>query len=302
MSLFRSRPTADEVLGEQRLEGRVVFVTGGDSGIGFETARALAAAGARVYIGCLRRETGDAAAARMLAGHPGADVRPIEFDLGDLSAVERSVASFPESAIHAIVCNAGVYGGAYATTKDGFERTLGVCYVGHAALVLAMRARLIAGAPARVVMVSSENHRWPAALEWDALPTPPSRYSEMRAYGQAKLCCVLFANALDARWAADGVRGYSLHPGDLVATAIDKDSWILKSALFLARPFSASASQAAATSVFVAMSPEVADRGGCYFSDVREKAPAAAALDRSTQDRLWQLTTRWLTTRSPATK
>jgi NAD(P)-dependent dehydrogenase (short-subunit alcohol dehydrogenase family) len=187
-----------------------------------------------------------------------------------------------------------VYGGPYATTKDGFERTLGVCYVGHAALVLGLRAQLEAAAPSRVVMVSSDNHRWPAELEFDALPTPRERYTELRAYGQAKLCCVIFAKALDARWKDRGVRAYSLHPGDLVATSIDKDSWILKMAFLLARPFSPSPAQAAATSVLVATSPDLADRGGAYFTDLEERAPAKASFDVATQDRLWTVTERWL--------
>jgi WW domain-containing oxidoreductase len=299
MGLFARLPTADRVLEGVDLSGRVMLVTGADSGIGFETARALAARGVRVWIGCLRRETGEAAVGRVRAAHPSADVRPIEFDLGDLDAVEHAARELPEPALHAVICNAGVYGGPYAETKNGFERTLGVCHVGHAALVHALRARLEAAAPSRVVMVSSENHRWPATLEFDALPIPRERYTELRAYGQAKLCCVLFASALDARW-APRVRGYSLHPGDLVATGIDKDSLLLRIAFLLARPFSPSPAQAAATSAWVATAPELADRGGRYFSEVREKAPAPAALDRAAQDRLWDLTLRWIADRAPS--
>lgn len=299
MGRIFGRKTADDVLAGVDLAGRVMLVTGADSGIGFETARALAARGARVWIGCVRRETGDAAAARIVAAHPSADVHPIAFDLGDLAAVQAAAESFPEPALHALICNAGVYGGPFALTKDGFERTLGVCYVGHAALVHALRGRLEAGAPSRVVMVSSDNHRWPRELEWDALPTPRERYTELRAYGQAKLCCVLFASALDARWKTNGVRGYSLHPGDLVATSIDADSWMLKLAFLAARPFSPSPAQAAATSVYVATTTALADRGGLYFSDIAERAPAPAALEVKSQDRLWEMTARWITQRHP---
>ena len=247
----------------------------------------------------MKRATGEDACARIRAAHPSADVRSIEFDLGDLAAVRAAAASFPEPALHALICNAGVYGGPYALTRDGFERTLGVCYVGHAALVHALRARLEAGAPSRVVMVSSDNHRWPPELEFDALPTPRDRYTELRAYGQAKLCCVMFAKALDARWKDRGVRAYSLHPGDLVATSIDKDSWSLKMAFLLARPFSPSPAQAAATSVLVATSPDLTDRGGAYFTDLEERPPAKASLDVATQDRLWAVTERWLAAGRP---
>ncbi len=299
LGLLRRRPTADEAIAGLDLSGRVILVTGGDSGIGFETARALAARGARVWLGCLRRETGEAAAGRIVAAHPGVDVRPIAFDLGSLRQTTSAAEAFPAGPLHAVICNAGVYGGAYATTEDGFERTLGICHVGHAALVLGLIDRLAAGAPSRVVMVSSENHRWPPSLDFEALPIPPERYSELRAYGQAKLCCILFALALDARYADRGIRGYALHPGNLVATGIDKDSSTLRLALRLATPFSPTPSQAAATSVWVATARELADRGGRYFTDLREKKPASAALDRTTQDRLWDITSRWIAERHP---
>lgn len=291
---MKRRPTADEVLGDTDLTGRVILVTGADSGIGFETARSLAARGARVWLGCLRAETGEAAAARIRAAHQGAEVRVLAFDLADLGAVRAAAHALPEPVLHAVICNAGVYGGPYATTKDGFERTFGVCYLGHAALVLALEERLVRGAPSRVVMVSSDNHRWPTTLELDALPTSRERYSELRAYGQAKLCCVIFARALDARWSARGVRAYSLHPGDLVSTGIDKDSWVLRAVMWLARPIAPTTIQAAATSVWVATAPELADRGGAYFADVREKAPAASALVPENAERLWQRTAEWL--------
>jgi WW domain-containing oxidoreductase len=294
------RPTADEVLKERDLAGKVMLVTGADSGIGFETARALAAKGARVYVGCMRRETGDAAVAKMREAHPAADLRVLAFDLGDLAAVRAAAASFPEPALHALICNAGVYGGPYATTKDGFERTLGVCYLGHAALVLGLASKLEAGAPSRVVMVSSDNHRWPTTLELDAIPVPRERYTELRAYGQAKLCCVIFARALDARWASRGVRAFSLHPGDLVSTGIDKDSGFLRAVMWLARPLAPTTNQAAATSVHVATTPGLEARGGAYFADVREKAPSPAALVPENAEQLWALTERWLAKSSPS--
>lgn len=272
----------------------MILVTGGDSGIGFETARALAARGARVWLACLSRTTGDAAAARIATLHPGSDVRPIAFDLGNLREVRAAAAAIPEAVLHAVICNAGVYGGPYAVTANGFERTLGVCYLGHAALVLALVDRLTAGAPSRAVMVSSENHRWPTTLDFAALPLPRERYSELRAYGQAKLACVLFALAFDAHYAARGIRAYALHPGDLVSTGIDQSSSLLRLALRLARPFAPSPKQAAATSVWVATTADLADRGGRYFADLCEKMPSAAALDPAIQDRLWELTTRWL--------
>ena len=137
------------------------------------------------------------------------------------------------------------------------------------------------GRASRVVMVSSENHRWPTSLEWDALPTPPERYTELRAYGQAKLCCVLYAIALDARVASRGIRAHALHPGDLVSTGIDKDSTFLRITMALARPFAPTASQAAATSCFVATSPAARrSRRALLLRRAREGARARRARSR----------------------
>ena len=301
MGLFRRGPSAEEVLSDVDLRGRVFLVTGGDSGIGWETVRALAARGARVYLGCLRAATGVAACDAIRARHPAADVRPLAFDLGDLDAVDAATRALDAQVLHGVVCNAGVYGGRYATTKDGFERTLGVCYVGHVALVLGLHDRLARGAPSRVVMVSSENHRWPRRLDFNDLPLGPQHYSELRAYGQAKLACVLFALALDARWKDRGVRALALHPGNLVSTGIDQDSFMLRTTLRLARPFAATIAQAAATSVLAVASPTLEGRGGIYLADLREKPPAPAALEPETQDRLFALTARWLAARAPVT-
>lgn len=292
--MLRRAPTADDVLEGRDLSGRVMLVTGADSGIGFQTARALAARGARVWLGCEREETGRRAAHAIVAAHPRADVRTFPCDLGSLGSVGEAARDFPEPALHAVVCNAGVYGGPYRATVEGFERTLGVCYVGHAALVLGLTERLRAGAPSRVVMVSSENHRWPRTLDFDELPLPPARYTELRAYGQAKLCVILFAFAFDRRHRDQGIVAHAVHPGDLVSTGIDRDSRLLRFVLGLARPFSATPAQAAATSVFAATAPELGERGGRYFRDCREASPSPASQDVATQERLWRLTQEWV--------
>lgn len=298
--LFRRRPTADHVLervlGAGDLRGKSMLVTGADSGIGFETARALASRGAAVWIGCLAEASGDAAAERIRSVHSDANVRSLAFDLGDLASVRAAAARLPPSPLHALICNAGVYGGPYALAKSGLERTLAVCYLGHVALVMALEDRLVRGAPSRVVMVSSDNHRWPATLE-DPLPVGPERYTELRAYGQAKLACVIFARSLDARWSSRGVHAYSLHPGDLVSTGIDKDSGFLRVVMRLASPFSPTPSQAAATSVWAVTGPELDAHGGAYLTDVRVARPSPAALDPANAERLWALTERWLAER-----
>jgi NAD(P)-dependent dehydrogenase (short-subunit alcohol dehydrogenase family) len=290
---FRRSVSALDVVRGLDLGGRVVLVTGADSGIGFETANAIASAGARVHLGTLTATKGEAARRRIVQAHPSAQVIPFCCDLSRLPDVRRAAAELPEQAIHAVVCNAGVYGGPYRRTETGMEWTLGICHVGHAALVLALKDRLVAGAPSRVVCVSSGNHRWPRSVDLDALPIDESRYSELVAYGHAKLCVVLFARALDARWAPSGVRANSLHPGDLVSTGIDKDSSFLRMVMALARPFSRSAAAAACTSTWLAVAPEAEHLGGGYFVNGIATRPSAAARDDRNVDRLWERTMQW---------
>jgi NAD(P)-dependent dehydrogenase (short-subunit alcohol dehydrogenase family) len=196
--------------------------------------------------------------------------------------------------------NAGVYGGPFATTADGFERTFGVCYLGHAALVVGLLDRLRAGAPARVVLVSSQNHWWPLRFDVERVPIDRRRYSELAAYGEAKRCLVLLARALTDRYAADGITANALHPGDLISTGIDRDSAFLRMVMRLWRPFARTAAQAAATSVHLATAPELEGVGGGYFVDRAPARAAPGALDPAIAARLWARTEDWLSRSSPS--
>lgn len=294
--MFRRAPTAEQVAEGFDLAGKRILVTGADSGIGFHTARALAGRGAAVWLGCLRQADGDRAVDAIRADHPDAEVHAVAFDLGDLRAVRLAASTLAEALpqLDVIVCNAGVYGGPYAETVDGFERTFGVCYLGHAALVLGLLGPLRAARGARVVLVSSQNHRWPLGLDVNALPIRREAYSELAAYGQAKRCVVLLARALTDRFGADGISANALHPGDLVSTGIDRDSALLRWVMWLARPFAPTAAQAAATSVWLAGAPELAGVGGGYYVDRRQVRPAPGALDPDVAAALWARTERWL--------
>lgn len=278
-----------------RLPKQVVLITGADSGIGFETAKAIASTGARVYVGTLDDERGAAACERIRSMQPDALVVPFRCDLSRLADVRRAASELPEDKLHAVICNAGVYGGPYRQTENGLEWTFGICHVGHAALVMTLKDRLFAGAPSRVVCVSSDNHRWPMSVEIDSLPVAKAHYSELVAYGHAKLSIVLFARALDSRWRASGVRANSVHPGDLISTGIDQDSWVLRLTMALARPFARTASSAACTSAWLAVAPEAADLGGAYFVNGVATEPSVAARDDQKADRLWERTMEWIT-------
>lgn len=286
--------TAEQVLEGQRLDGTRYFVTGATAGVGFETASALAGHGGHVYIGARDLGRGNAARGLILERHVGAQVDVISLDLASLASVDRCATELDAESLDVLICNAGVYGGRGRTTADGFEEVVGVSHIGHFALFQGLAARLAATGNARVVVVASESHRSPPRLDLDALPYPRRFHLDYVAYGQAKLCNVLFALELDRRYADIGIRGNALHPGSMVATSIGRGSLVARIALTMSKPFTKSIPQAAATSVWAATAPELAGVGGRYFRNCRELAPSREARREDLARVLWERTEGWI--------
>lgn len=293
MPRFDKRTTADEVVSAADIEGRVMLVTGANTGIGFETARALAGGGARVYLGCRSAAKGEHAIARIRERHPDADARLFEVDLGSFESIRAAAQGFDEPKLDALICNAGVFGGGYAETADGLERVVGVSHVGHFLLTHLLWPKLEAAKPARVVVVASGSHRSPARLDFDDLPPKERGFSDMTAYGQAKLCNVLFANELNRRAKDRGVTANSLHPGTLISTDIGRSSFGARVLMTLVSPFTRSLAQGAATSCYVATSPELEGVGGEYFDECRKSEASEEARDPKVAARLWELSEGW---------
>jgi WW domain-containing oxidoreductase len=284
------RPTGDTVVAGLDLQGRSIAVTGANSGIGFEAARSLAGAGAEVLLACRTQGGAEDAARRIRALHPDASVLPLALDLASFASIRRFAAALPVTRLHALICNAGVYLPRYEETEDGIERTVGVCHFGHSLLVSLLLGALRAAAPARVVMVSSESHRHPATLDFARFPLTSGSYGALRAYGQAKLCNVLFANELTRRFGTEGVFANALHPGSLIGTSIFRNSAAAKLVGVLARPFVKTLAEGAATSVYCAVAPALEGVGGRYYSDCREKPASAGARDEAAAARLFEVT------------
>jgi WW domain-containing oxidoreductase len=291
-SPFGARSTADEVVADLDLSGRSAVVTGANVGIGFETARALAARGADVVLACRDESRGTQAADGIRERHPDARVEVRVLDLASLESVRRFAAELPGESLDMLVCNAGLFGGGYRETEEGFEATVGVCHIGHFLLTLLLIDRLEA-AGGRVVMVSSTSHKSPRQLDFSRLPQKREGYSDMVAYGQAKLCNVLFAKELQRRFGERGITAFALHPGTLVATEIGRHSAFAKILIQIVRPFTKSLGQGAATSVLCAAHPAVAELGGEYFSDCALERASREACDPEVAKRLWELSEAW---------
>jgi NAD(P)-dependent dehydrogenase (short-subunit alcohol dehydrogenase family) len=241
--------------------GRSAVVTGANSGIGFETARALAAKGARVVLACRSEERGRDAERRLRAAVPDADARFEPLDLGSLASVrafaEKLRASEPR--LDLLVNNAGVMMPPYGKTADGFETQLGTNHLGHFALTGLLLGALRATPGSRIVTVSSLAHFW-GRIDFDDLQSERS-YNPTRAYGQSKLANLLFVRELARRLAAAGsdTVAAAAHPGS-TRTELQRHSGLMNAVV---KVFSQTPPEGALPTLYAATAPGV--RGGDYF-------------------------------------
>ncbi|MFE6775762.1 SDR family NAD(P)-dependent oxidoreductase [Streptomyces sp. NPDC057702] len=303
-SEFDAHSTAADVLREVDLTGTLAIVTGGYSGLGRETTRALAGAGAHVIVPARRRD----AAERALEGIAGVEVDSL--DLTDPHSVRAFAARVLDSGrpLDILVNNAGIMACPETRVGPGWEAQLAVNHVGHFALTNHLWPAL-ARRGARVVSVSSAGHHL-SDIRWDD-PWFTRGYDRWLAYGQAKTANALFAVHLDALGRDAGVRAFALHPGAILTSLqrhltrqemIDQE-WIDEAGAPAAR--FKTPEQGAATQVWAATSPRLAGLGGLYCEncDVAEMFPEGAvpmsggvrdyAVDPDQAARLWALTAEW---------
>ena len=302
---FGLHSTAAEVIAGVDLAGRRAIVTGGGSGIGVETARALAGAGAAVTLAV--RRTGDAekvaADIRSTTGNGEVAVRPLE--LTDFASIAAFVAAW-DGPLDILVNNAGVMAIQELTLTDrGYEMQFATNHLGHFALAIGLHEALAAAGNARIVSVSSSGHLRSPVI-FDDLHYAFREYDPFGAYGQSKTANVLFAVAATRRWAQDGITANALMPGG-IATELQRHvggAEYMAGAVERFRQAGSelkTAEQGAATSVLLAASPLLEGIGGRYFEDCNE-APvihrrggagiggvAPYALDRDNADRLWDV-------------
>ncbi|WNI19032.1 SDR family NAD(P)-dependent oxidoreductase [Actinacidiphila sp. ITFR-21] len=272
---FGARSTAADVLAGVDLTGRLVLLTGGYSGIGLETTRALTAAGARVVVPARRPET----ARQALAGIDRVEVD--ELDLADQDSIAAFADRFLATGrdIDVTINCAAVMAAPYATVGPGWESQFGINHLGHYALVNRLWPAIARGR-GRVVAVSSGGHRR-SPVRWDDIDFAGG-YDKWAAYGQAKTANALFARHLDTLAEGFGVRAFSVHPGGIL-TPLQRHlsrqemvdlGWIDADGNLLNAGFK-SPEQGAATQVWAATSPRLAGLGGVYCEDCDIAEPIA---------------------------
>jgi NAD(P)-dependent dehydrogenase (short-subunit alcohol dehydrogenase family) len=302
---FGPRTEPAEVLAGTDLRGRNAIVTGGYSGIGLETVRALAGAGVAVTVPARSPEKARVA----LGGIEG--VRLETMDLGDLASVRAFAERYGEDhdRLDLLINNAGIMACPETRVGPGWEAQFGVNHLGHFALAKALLPRLEAAEAPRVVALSSIGHRL-SDVRWDDPHFEREPYDKWLAYGQAKTANALFAVGLDARLRPASGRAFSVHPGGiftplqrhLATEEMAALGWVDEHGepSAAARAAFKTPTQGASTTLWAATAPALADHGGEYCEDcdvaalaeAGDRAPAGVrpwAVDPDSAERLWAL-------------
>ena len=295
-SPFGASSTAADVIAGIDLGGKRAIVTGGSSGIGIETARALASAGAEVTLAVRNPEAGARVAAEINTSFERDRVTVATLDLIDIVSVRAFAENWGTTPVHVLVNNAGIMAAPLLRTLAGWESQFATNHLGHFVLATALHESLAEG-EARIASVSSRAHlRSPVVF--DDINFNHRDYDPWLAYGQSKTANVLFAVEASRRWADDGILANAVHPGGIWTNLVRYLSDDVQESL-RNDPTAQykTPEQGAATSVFVATSPLLDGIGGRYFEDCneavryaggRERAGVADyALDLDAAQRLW---------------
>jgi NAD(P)-dependent dehydrogenase (short-subunit alcohol dehydrogenase family) len=305
-SPFGRHSEPHEVLAGIDLKGKVAIVTGGYSGIGLETVRALAAAGASVTVPARDTEKANAA----LAGMPG-DIRIALMDLADIASVKRFALGFASdnTALDLLINNAGVMACPEMRVGPGWELQFGTNHMGHFALATTLLPLLQRTESPRVVALSSTGHKL-SDIRWDDPNWTDGSYDKWKAYGQSKTANSLFALGMNARLLESGGMAFAVHPGGIF-TPLQRHlpteemivlGWLNEQGEISdgARAMFKTPSQGCTTTLWAATSPLLQGRGGVYCEDcniaalsgpepVRYRNVEPHAVDQDSAERLWSL-------------
>ena len=284
-SAFGARSSALDVIQGMSLSGHKAIVTGGASGLGLETSKALACAGAHVTLAVRNLAQGEAAAMAIRIEFPQAQLRVAHMDLSDLASVRQFAADWMAShpALAILINNAAIMACPLTRTAQGWEAQFATNHLGHfaltSALLPALKTAAQATGDARVVSLSSSGHKI-SGIDFGDIHYTQREYNKWKAYGQAKSANALFALGMHCKFAADGITANAVHPGGIM-TGLQKFlpleemralGWLKADDtpldLFKTPP------QGASTSVWAATAPQLKGHGGLYLEDCQQGLPA----------------------------
>lgn len=284
---------------------KTALITGGNTGIGYETAASLLEKGYNVILGCRNEEKGRAAMNKLepLATKGGSSLELAVFDLADLNSVSDYTkrALDADTKIDVLLNNAGIMACPLMRTKQGFEQQIGVNHLGHFLLTNNLLPLLEKSAAthqdARIINVASSAH-YPGTIDFDDMSWEKKEYSKWGAYCQSKLANVMFSYELSRRLQNSGITVNTLHPG-VVATELgrylfpslsseEELPWWSKPLLSVATSFLLTPEQGAQTSIYLASSPDVTGVTGKYYDSCKPKNSSKESYDLEKQRKLWE--------------
>ena len=273
------------------LTGRHFLVTGANTGIGKETARGLAKAGAKVTLAGRSEDKTRAAMTDITAETTGADLEFLQLDLADFESIRKAASEFlgRGEPLHVLINNAGM-AGSRGMTANGFELTFGTNYVGPFLLTQLLLDRLKQADAARIVNVASTMHYQAKGIDWDAVRKPTASRVGMNEYSVSKLANVLHAQELARRLAGTNVTTYSLHPGVIASDVYRRVPWPLRKLMTM---FMKSTEEGAQTSLYCATSEAAAAESGLYYDESKPKTPSRVATPELASE-LWERSEAWV--------
>lgn len=269
------------------LTGKTVVVTGANSGIGLETARELARGGARIVMACRDPGRAEQARADLAASVPGAKLELVALDLASLAAVRAAAATIAGAhpVIDVLINNAGLVPFKRQMTVDGFEMQFGVNHLGHFLLTKLLMPQLLAAVHPRVITVASMMHHL-GKLDFDSF-RGERPYGVFKAYGQSKLCNVLFARELARRHGGEGLLSWSLHPGPVGTNIMGRG--LVNRVLYKMIGAYMSPKRGAKTSIHLATAEGLEATNGAYYDEFLKVKPGSQlSQDRALAARLWE--------------
>ncbi len=305
MSGFGWASTTDEVLASKDLSGRTVFITGANSGLGQETARAMAARGAHVIMAGRDQAKLDESVAAIHAQHPKAQLDTLTVDLTSLESIRAATSRARQrfAKIDILINNAGVMATPFQHTHDGFELQIGTNHLGHFALTAELMPLIERGHLKRIVNLSSRGHHF-APVDFDDPFFEHRAYDPWVAYGHSKTANILFTVGLEQRFAVMGIHAYAVHPGG-IQTNLGRHMTPEMVEALMARVTSKDTGfqwktipQGAATSCWAATAEELEGKGGvycedCHVAEVDDESATGGvrsyAINPSYAERLWAL-------------
>ncbi len=292
--------TTDEVLAGIDLTGKRILITGGSSGLGAETARALASKGAHVVITARNTVAGATVVKSIIESTGNANVEMMSVELGSLKSIRAFAGQFlaKYDTLDILINNAGVMACPHKTTEDGFELQFGVNHLGHFLLTKLITPALVKADNARIVCLSSMAHHMSPVVFQD-IQFEHREYNSWASYGQSKSANALHALGLDERLKNQGVRAFSVHPG-VIETNLGRHlpEEDLKR-LEQMKPIQKTIPSGAATSVYAATAPELDGKGGLYLADCQigtvqdegrvETFVRSYVMNKESANRLWEI-------------